>query len=372
MALPRFACHPASSRIRAGLKLKSGVKVGALASTPPTQDTCAPTAPSFSQDLAEWIAQQQRMGANWLEQWLDPKIEILDTARFWEVDAARGLAIGMMVLVHLINGWLRVFSPALANLVLTLWLPLKVAAIVGIITFWAGTALFYSPTFARWVQRITPNEKPGWRAIIALVGGAWLGSWMALASSGSSAFRFILGMAMAIRFDRAPDKSNARRELAVRGAQLFGLGLVVTALSLFLSPQAPVWFGILPSLGASMVLAIPLLNLPGWVITSVALAVIGAGELIVPRIAVNHLGWLWLGIHPANMPTIDYGPLLPWFGVATGKTLYAGGRARRFNLPDWSETRVVRALSKLGKHSLEIFMLQAPWYLSGMAAAGIE
>ena len=365
-----------STRVCAGIKIKSSVKVGALAYVaPPTQ--VAPAAPHWLHDLAAWVAQRQRTGAHWLEAWLNPNIETLDTARFWELDAARGLAIGMMVLVHLGNGWLRALSPALANAALSAWLPIKIAAIVGLVTFWTGAALFHSPTVTRWLKRITANEQPGWRALIALVGGTLLGTWMAFASSGSSAFRFILGLGMAIGFDRATDKSHARRKLAIRGAQLFGLGMVVTAMSLVLSPQAPVWFGILQSLGASTLLAIPFLGLPDWVITSVALAVMGIGELIVPRIAVENLGWLWLGLHPAHMPVIDYGPLLPWFGVtllgiAVGKVAYAGGRARQFNLPAWSETRVARALSKLGKHSLAIFMLQAPLYLSGMTAAGIE
>lgn len=362
---------------RAGIHVKCAVKVGALASVAqPIQAGVTPSAPRWSQELAGWLEQRRRTGADRLEAWLNPKIEILDTTRFWEVDAARGLAIGMMVLVHLFNGWMRVLTPRLAHLVLMVWWPIKVGAIAGIFTLWAGTALFHSPAFTRWVNRFAPNEKPGWRAVLALAGAGLLGSWMAFASSGSSAFRFILGLGMAIRFERARGGPGVRRELAARGAQLFGLGLLVTALSLVLSPSAPVWFGILQSLGASMVLAIPFLALPGWVITSVALAVIGLGELVVPRIALNHLGWLWLGIHPANIPAIDYGPLFPWFGVAllgiaVGKTLYPGGRARRFQLPDWSDTRAVRALSKLGRHSLAIFMLQTPLYLSGMAA-GVE
>ena len=370
--------HANSARVCAGIKLKSSVKVGALAYVaPPTQVAPAPMMPRWSHDLADWVAQRQRTGSRWLELWLKPKIETLDTTRFWEVDAARGLAIGMMVLVHLGNGWLRALSPALANVALSAWLPIKIAAIVGLVTFWTGAAIFHSPTLTRWVKRVAVNEQPGWRAILALMGGAMLGTWMALASSGSSAFRFILGLGMAIGFDRATDQADVRRKLAIRGAQLFGLGMLVTAMSLVLSPQAPVWFGILQSLGASTLLAIPFLGLPGWVITSVALAVIGIGELVVPRIAVENLGWVWLGIHPANMPAIDYGPLLPWFGVtllgiAVGKVAYAGGRARQFNLPAWSETRVARALRKLGKHSLAIFMLQAPLHLSGMAAAGIE
>ena len=367
-----------SAPLRRGLKIQSGVKVGALAQPwSPTQIDAAPALPSFARELDAWVAQRQRAGADWVDKWLNPKIEILDSTRFWEVDTARGLAIGMMVLVHLFNGWVRAFSPALANLVLNLWLPVKLGAIISVIGFWTSAALFHSPTLKRWLARSTPQENPGWRAIIALVGGALAGAWMAFASSGSSAFRFILGLGMAIRFERASEPARARRELAVRGAQLFGLGLIVTALSLVLSPQAPVWFGILQSLGASMVLSIPFLGLPGWMTTSTALVIIGLGEWVIPRIAVNHLGWLWLGIHPANMPAIDYGPLLPWLGVtllgiAVGKVVYAGGRARRFNLPNWSETRMARALSWLGKHSFEIFMLQAPLHLSGMAAAGIE
>ena len=70
--------------------------------------------------------------------------------------------------------------------------------------------------------------------------------------------------------------------------------------------------------------------------------------------------WLvFLGLRFENFFTLDYFPLLPWFGVVLlgiyfGKLLYPKGK-RRFNI-----NLENKYLSFLGRHSLIIYLLHQP------------
>ena len=73
-----------------------------------------------------------------------------------------------------------------------------------------------------------------------------------------------------------------------------------------------------------------------------------------------------IGIHPADVWrfTVDYFPLLPWFGVtllgiAIGDIIYCGDK-RRFRIPDLSKYKPAKFVSWIGRHSLEIYLLHQP------------
>jgi uncharacterized membrane protein len=338
-----------------------------------TLDTAGLHAMHIYDDVAEWIERKQEAGTYWLEQWLNPKVQVLDTSRFWEVDAARGLAIGMMVLVHLIETWVTVLSVPLAALVMAVWTPFKMAFILGIAAFWAGTALLSSSTFNRWIRSFAPDAPEIAAAIAAGAIALAFGGWMATAGSGSEAFLFIMGVSMAISSQRRQGKPWATARYLERGLQLFGLGMVLTLTSLLLIPQEPILFGTLHLLGMASILVVPFLGWPAWAAVGTGSVVIGAGALIVPHWFTATPMWLWLGIRPFGFRSLDYAPLLPHFGLvllglAAGRVLYPQGRQRSFNLPDLSETPVVRALSVLGQHALAIYMAQSPILIAGHAA----
>jgi uncharacterized membrane protein len=73
---------------------------------------------------------------------------------------------------------------------------------------------------------------------------------------------------------------------------------------------------------------------------------------------------LWLGFVPSTFSSVDYVPLLPYFGlvllgVFVGNTLYAGG-IRQFKIKDRSSASPVRGLSFIGRHALVIYFLHEP------------
>ncbi|HWR64195.1 MAG TPA: heparan-alpha-glucosaminide N-acetyltransferase domain-containing protein, partial [Candidatus Thermoplasmatota archaeon] len=70
---------------------------------------------------------------------------------------------------------------------------------------------------------------------------------------------------------------------------------------------------------------------------------------------------LWLGFVPSGFYTLDYFPLLPWFGVVLigiflGNSFYQNS-TRKVSLSDHSQFILSRGLCFLGRHSLIIYLL---------------
>jgi uncharacterized membrane protein len=81
------------------------------------------------------------------------------------------------------------------------------------------------------------------------------------------------------------------------------------------------------------------------------------------RILVDFPWLLWLGLMPRGFWTMDYWPLLPWFGLFLvgmfcGKVLYPQGN-RQFNIHEFNDP-VTSALTLPGRHPLVIYLAQWP------------
>jgi uncharacterized membrane protein len=71
-----------------------------------------------------------------------------------------------------------------------------------------------------------------------------------------------------------------------------------------------------------------------------------------------------LGFKPSQFYTVDYFPILPWFGVVLigifiGNTLYPFNK-RRFKIKDISQLKFVKFFCFLGRKSLIIYFLHQP------------
>jgi len=181
-------------------------------------------------------------------------------------------------------------------------------------------------------------------------------------------FFVLIGICLSISFNKKQDYSNRflEKHLLKRGLWIFGLGMIITAVTLVFMPERPILFGVLHCIGFSIILSIPLLKLktlvlfPGLIM--VLLGVLMA-QFSVENPTVVHL---LVGLHPIGFwqYTIDYFPLFPWFGVALlgvflGNIFYKDGQ-RQFHFPDLSGNRSISFLSWMGKHSLEIYLLHQP------------
>ncbi|HOI58011.1 MULTISPECIES: heparan-alpha-glucosaminide N-acetyltransferase [unclassified Methanoculleus] len=188
-----------------------------------------------------------------------------------------------------------------------------------------------------------------------------------LAYLTASTFIFLVGVSFTISYARA-ERRLTGRDLALkyarRGLSIFALGLVITTVTWLFLPSVYIVFGILHFIGIAVLLA-PLFARFGTtnlIIASIACLLAGYATNAV----TGPWGLLWLGIHPASFASLDYVPLLPWFGLvlagmACGSLFYPDG-VRGFTLRT-AEPAAARPLSILGRHSLAIYFLHQPLIL---------
>ncbi len=184
----------------------------------------------------------------------------------------------------------------------------------------------------------------------------------------SSAFLFIYtaGIALSLSYSRYrlkhPENRNPWHKYVKRGIRIFLWGSLITLVSWFVYPSMPIIFGILHFLGISIIIAYPLIEKKhaNLIVAGVVVAI----GLYLKTIRVPNDWFLWLGLHSTSFQTLDYFPLLPWFGlvlvgIATSNHLYPAYE-RRFNIPDMTGFVPVRLLTAMGKRSLAMYLLHQP------------
>lgn len=145
-----------------------------------------------------------------------------------------------------------------------------------------------------------------------------------------------------------------RRELVLVVA-----ALGVSAVTWFQFGAYFAYFGVLHAIALSALLALPLVRAPLWLQLGVAI-----GFLFVPAVFTSPLfntPWLaWIGFFTSVPETADLVPMFPWFGVVMlgliGMRLLESAPAIAWR----SETRPARALARLGRWSLIIYLVHQP------------
>lgn len=235
--------------------------------------------------------------------------------RVWEVDVARGVAVVMMAVYHLV---------------------FDLASFGGL--------------------RVAVDQ----------------GGWRLFADATAALFLLIVGVSLTLGGRSRTLATRFRTQLR-RGAVIFGGGLLVTAATLLVEPTGYVRFGILHLIGVSVVLAVPFVGRP-WAALLAGGGVVAAGA-VVRGVRVDHSWWLPLGVRPESFSTLDYRPLAPWFGVvlwgvALGALLYErrGGGSLR---PAWSGWPVWRPLRFLGRHAFVFYLVHQPVMLAVLWGVGL-
>jgi uncharacterized membrane protein len=240
--------------------------------------------------------------------------------RFWEVDFLRGMAIVLMVLFHLAFD-LNYFG----------------------------------------VQQIEVAS----------------GFWFYLARFTASLFLLLVGVSLTLSHSRARllgQEDRFRYRLMKRSLWIFSLAIGVTLVTYFFIGKGFIVFGVLHLIGISLLLAYPFLRLHG-VNFLFGLSFILAG-LFLQSLSVDFPWLLWLGLAPMDFRSVDYFPLLPWFGViligvAFGDLFYRGYR-RRIPVPDLAGSSLVSGLAFLGRNSLAIYLAHQPVLIGLMYMGGVR
>jgi len=238
--------------------------------------------------------------------------EVSKVDRFWEVDAARGVAILMMVLYHL---------------------------------------TYDLDTFGGYAIDSTS------------------GLWALFADATATLFLFLVGVSLIVSFAKSGGRGTFGKFLR-RGLRVFGYGLIVTVVTWFLG-MGLIVFGILHLIGACVILAYPFLRHRNLSLV-VGLAVIAAGAWLMSQNIVTQSPWLLpFGVVPEGLFMPDYRPLLPWFGVVllgifVGSLIYGGVRRPGGRTPPWA-----RPVGFLGRWSLGIYLVHQPVLVAVLGALGV-
>ena len=148
-----------------------------------------------------------------------------------------------------------------------------------------------------------------------------------------------------------------------RGLEIFAWGMGITLITWLISRTGYVRFGILHFFGIAFMLA-PFFTRFRFINLLLGAALMAIGiYLQEQRVLVDFPWLLWLGLLPRGFWTMDYWPLLPWFGLFLvgmfcGKMLYPQGN-RRFNIHEFNDP-VTSTLTLPGRHPLVLYLAQWP------------
>ena len=183
--------------------------------------------------------------------------------------------------------------------------------------------------------------------------------WVSFARFIAGLILLVMGVSQVLARARAFTARSFFRRLAI----IAGAAALVSAGTYMMDPRSYVFFGILHHVALASVLLAGLIHLP-----NAALAGLGALCLAAPVLsggAVFHADWLvWLGLSAANVLSVDYLPMIPWFGVpmlgvVVGRWLVAAGPATA--LLDWQPIGTIARLVRwAGRHSLMLYLIHQP------------
>lgn len=217
--------------------------------------------------------------------------------RFWEIDFLRGLAIIMMIVFHSLWDFNHFFN---FNFILS----------TGFWKFFQVTTAFL--------------------------------------------FLFLVGVSLSIS---TRDKKNIFLKLLKRGARIFSLALLITVITKIFFPDMFIIFGILHLIAISIILSYFFLNFRYLnLVLGVLMIVVGN---ILKNYTFSFSYFLFLGFLPKDFVSLDYYPVLPWFGVVligifVANLFYTSGQ-RKFSWPDLSQNKFIKSFCFLGKYSLPIY-----------------
>lgn len=167
--------------------------------------------------------------------------------------------------------------------------------------------------------------------------------------------RFIGGMFIFISgftFGQVYENYIEKRKVIWRSAKFATIAIAITIATAIFAPDEFVVFGIIHFFAAASLLAVLFVKRERLCFfLGLCLTILGF-YMQQFRFSFWHL--FWLGVIPEGFRTLDYYPILPWFGV-TLLGIYFGKKIK-LSASNYKGSIV----SFLGRHSLAIYLLQHP------------
>jgi uncharacterized membrane protein len=183
--------------------------------------------------------------------------------------------------------------------------------------------------------------------------------WRSFAASIAGSFLFLAGVSLDLAHHNGIRWHAFWRRFAVIVAAAAAISLV----TYFAFGNSFVRFGILHSIAAASLIAIPFTRAPWW-LTVAASAFFLTLPLWASSYFFNGQLWLWTGLGTPDYGSVDYVPVAPWAGVTLAglalsrffrvSSLWEKLGTLRFDGPTGRSTRFV------GRHSLMVYLLHQP------------
>lgn len=183
--------------------------------------------------------------------------------------------------------------------------------------------------------------------------------WLFFAKTIAATFLLTVGISLHLAHGDA-----VRAQAFLRRLAFIALAAAsITLASWWFDPNGTIWFGILHCIAVSSLIGLPFLRLHPAV-TVLAAAAALAAPLWLTTDALNHPGWLWLGLSREFPPANDYIPLLPWTGFVLSGIAFAQlvrARVSDAKLAGWQpRSAMSKVLTLAGRHSLPIYLVHQP------------
>ena len=190
-------------------------------------------------------------------------------------------------------------------------------------------------------------------------GMATSGGWIVFARSIASSFLFLVGFSLIL----AHANGIRWRPFLVRLGQIVASALAITVVTMFVTPDSFVFFGILHHIAVASCLGLLFVRAP-WSAT----LVLGIGVIALPFFyrgeVFDPVAFVWIGLNVTPPFSNDFVPIFPFFGVvllgiAAGR-LTADYQLLRFvrRVDPWLGP--LRHTAVLGRHSLAFYLLHQP------------
>eukprot|EP00873_Tetraselmis_striata_P030249 jgi/Tetstr1/450513/TSEL_037549.t1 len=210
--------------------------------------------------------------------------------------------------------------------------------------------------------------------------------WVIFQKSIVGTFIFLTGVSLALAHADGIRWPAFWRRFAI----LVGAALLITIGTYAFSAETFVYFGVLHAIALFSLMGLAFLSAPLALVIGLAVILIGL-QLFVQSPLFGEKLWSWIGLWDVPPPTEDLVPIFPWFGVAllgiaaarwalatrvrpASATSLPGASAQRQEGVDPTEVSSVatrlaqfkgtsapsRALAKLGRWSLVIYVLHQP------------
>lgn len=173
------------------------------------------------------------------------------------------------------------------------------------------------------------------------------GFWFYVGKAAASLFIFICGIS-----------ANLTATTLKNGTIVLGWGMVLTVITYLYTPALYIRFGILHLLGLSLLVYPFIRRMRAGIMITVGLILILSGRSL-SKIAVTTDWLLPFGLTSTTFASLDYYPLIPWYGLfligtAVGKLAYS---RKTSLLPFLVKPGII---NRLGHKSLFIYLVHQP------------